>query len=428
MKRILQVLIVFFAVMCFSINLTGGVGRAAEPIVLGVVTSLKFFAGDLSYKAVQLAVDEINAKGGVKVGSTRRPFKIVTADTRGAEPGVPVTEGLLALEKTILEKKVHAIVVGPFRSEVLLASMDIIAKHKVPMLGSIAMSPASEARIRENPEKYKYIFRLCLTSRYAGMYLSGLMAEINKEFGFNRVYLYVQDVMFARKSAEMMAGWFDKNGWAVLGQDIYPSGSTDFSTGLMKAKAERAQVLLTFFSMAEASILTKLWISMKIPALMTGQSTQFAYRGAWKHYDGKIAGCIDMALEVGSGTGAKKMPKSIAFYDAFVKRWGEYPPGPVGHGPAPSYEAVYVLAEAIERAGSLDPDAIVAEVEKTDRMGVMGRIRFDEGHQVPYGFDPKEAAMACVIQWTKDGQMVVIYPESIAEAKIQLPSGLKAIK
>jgi branched-chain amino acid transport system substrate-binding protein len=61
-------------------------------------------------------------------------------------------------------------------------------------------------------------------------------------------------------------------------------------------------------------------------------------------------------------------------------------------------------------------------------MGVMGRIRYDEGHQVVYGFDPAETAVACVFQWTEDGQRRIVFPESIAEAAFQLPPGLKSLK
>ena len=80
----------------------------------------------------------------------------------------------------------------------------------------------------------------------------------------------------------------------------------------------------------------------------------------------------------------------MAFEQAYQQRWGEALQA--GHGPAPSYESVYILAEAIERAGSLDPDAITAELQKTDRNGVMGRLVFDEGHQAVYDMDPSTAA------------------------------------
>ena len=121
-----------------------------------------------------------------------------------------------------------------------------------------------------------------------------------------------------------------------------------------------------------------------------------------------------------------KWEKSKAFYEKYHKTYGKEIQG--GHGPAPSYESVYILKEAIERAGSLSADAVVAELAKTDRDGVMGRIKYDPGHQAVYGFNPKETGVSAVVQWTADGRRVIVFPGSIAEAIIQLPPGSKSLK
>ena len=102
-KGIYLVSIMFSLVFCLVFS--NGLALAAEPITIGVVTSLSHPAGEQAYIAAQIAVDEINAAGGVQVGSEKRLIKVVTSDSRDAEPGVPVTDALLALEKTILEKK-----------------------------------------------------------------------------------------------------------------------------------------------------------------------------------------------------------------------------------------------------------------------------------------------------------------------------------
>ena len=138
MKRFL---VVFAVCLGFSIAWIGLASSAEEPIRIGVPTSLTSLEGRESLKAVQMAVDEINAKGGVKVGDKKRLMTIETTDLRDSSPGVPVSEALLGLEKIITEKKVNAIIVGPFRSEALLAGMDIIAKYKVPMLGTYCSIP-----------------------------------------------------------------------------------------------------------------------------------------------------------------------------------------------------------------------------------------------------------------------------------------------
>ena len=136
----------FTAVLFLAAFAAAPCAWAADPIVIGVPTSTGFLEGKEGLKVVEMAVEEINAAGGVNVGRRKRPFVVESIDIRDAAPGVPVPEALLGLEKIILEKKPTALVVGPFRSEALMAGMDIIAKYKVPLLGTIAMSPASEAK------------------------------------------------------------------------------------------------------------------------------------------------------------------------------------------------------------------------------------------------------------------------------------------
>jgi branched-chain amino acid transport system substrate-binding protein len=81
-----------------------------------------------------------------------------------------------------------------------------------------------------------------------------------------------------------------------------------------------------------------------------------------------------------------------------------------------------VLAAAIEAAGSLDPEKIVTALKSTDRVGVMGRLRFHPGQQVLFGNDPSQAAVACLIQWTRDGRRRIVYPPAICEGEIEPPS------
>lgn len=400
---------------------------AAQPIVIGVPTSTGFLEGKECLNAAQLAVEEINAKGGVAVGNEKRPFKIESIDIRDAAPGVPVPEALLGIEKLILSKKPAALVIGPFRSEALLASMDLIAKHKVPLLGTIAMTPATEAKIKKDPQKYKYIFRPCLNAKYLVQYLAGTMGFIKKQYGFDKVYIMNQDVAWARKTAEIITKvYFEKAGWTVVGQESYPTGTTDFSSALMKVRAKKVQVILPIFDMPQSGILVKQWNAMQIPSLLAGFISPLAGPGAWKTFDHKIAGAMNCNFEVGSAIASSKVAPSTAFEQAYAKRWGK--PLEAGHGPGPSYESVHILAEAIERAGSLDADAIVAELEKTDRQGVMGRIKFDEGHQVVYGMNPEASAVAAVFQWTADGGRTIVFPTALAEGKIALPKGLAPAK
>ena len=422
-------LVVFTFCLAACLAFSAGWASAADPITIGIVTSLSHPAGEQAALAAEIAVKEINAAGGVQVGSEKRLIEVVTSDSRDAEPGVPVTDALLALEKTILEKKVDAVVVGPLRSEVFLSAMDIIAKYKVPMLVTLAMTPDSEGKIKEDPEKYKYVFRLGISVKHLMMYLSGIMSFINKEFGFDKVYILNQDVAWARGVAGgMQKVYFGKAGWTVVGQENYPQGTSDFSTGLMKAQSGGAQVIMPIFDMVETNVLIKQWKSMKINALMAGFTSRLGIPEAWENCDGKIGGAMEAIYELGSGIGSAKVPGSLEFQKTFDEEMKSHPSGTGGHGPGPSYEAVKTLAEAITAAGTTDADAVVAALKKTDRMGIFGRIRFNEVNQVPYGLDPNETAVGAVIQWTEQGERKIVYPPALAESKIMLPAGLESAK
>ncbi|MGB9627159.1 MAG: ABC transporter substrate-binding protein, partial [Thermodesulfobacteriota bacterium] len=100
-------------------------GAFAQPVVLGVPISRGYPDGVDAERGITLAVEEINAKGGVNVAGKMRPLKVEISDTRDLEPGVPVAEALVAVERLIIEKKANFIIGGPIRSEAALAAMDV---------------------------------------------------------------------------------------------------------------------------------------------------------------------------------------------------------------------------------------------------------------------------------------------------------------
>lgn len=422
-----RIALMFTMVICAATLWHATPGLCQEAIVIGIPTSLTALEGRESLKAVELAVEEINAKGGVQVGDAKRVIKIETIDLRDSSPGVPVSEALLGMEKIITEKKVNAILVGPFRSEALLAGMELLAKYKVPLLGTIAMSPKSEEKVKQDPDKYKYCFRVCLNSQQLVGYLVKALGFLHSEFGFKNLYVMNQDVLWARLTGEYTAKVASqKLGWQTVGTETYPTGSSDFASALSKARIKGAQVILPVFDMPQSGILLKQWKSMKVGALMCGFISPMAGPGAWKTFEGKIGGLINTNFELGSGIAASKYEPSVKFYQAYTKKYGV--PIEAGHGPAPSYDSVYILAEAIERAKSLDPDKVVEEIKKTDRQGVVGRIKFDAGNQVTYGDDPTQTACGCISQWTEDGKRSIVFPQSIAEGKVVMPAWIKPAK
>ena len=420
-------------VLCLILGLAAltlfmGVGckKAEEAIVIGCPLSTAFLYGWDAERAITLAVEEINAEGGVDVGGTKRPFKIEVMDTRDLEPGVPVSEALLVVEKLILEKKADFIMGGPVRSEAGLAAMDLLSKHKkVSILTTGVLTPAYHARVAEEYDKFKYCFRITGEAKWmvVGEIIPALL-EIEKKFGLNRMFIMIQDVAHARAGGGIIAKVMAGKGWTVIGKpEIFPTGSTDFSMGLLKAKKEKAQIILIWMDMPETSILLKQWYDMKIPALPFGSIIAAAEQpGFWKATDGKGEYCLANVVNAGNAP-SEASPWTMKFYNAYTKRWKIEPEG---YGTSTSYMAPYVLKDAIERAGSLDPDEVVKALEKTDMMGgVYGRIRFDpKSHQVIPSVDPAEGAVGTIFQW-QAGKRVVVFPPKIAMGEIQLPPWMK---
>lgn len=396
----------------------GGRDAKDAPIVLGVPTALGTIEGQDSLRAAQLAVTEINAAGGVDVAGTKRKLEIASIDTREAEAGLPVNDALAAMEKLVSEKKPSAIVVGAFRSEVLLSAMDMNAKYKLPYLCTIGMSPEFEKKIAADYGKYKYNFRLGLSAPYLVGNLGKALDFVHKKLGYDKLYVIHQDVAWAKGTAGGVAKVTQAAGWTVLGSDAYPTGSRDFSSSLTKVKAGNAQVVVPIFDMPESGVLVKQARSMKVPALFAGFISPAAPGNAWSTFNGEIEGLVNFIFE--AGPIPLKTPRSIQFNEAYAKAYGEDARLKLsGHGPGPSYDAVYVLAQAIQRAGSLDADAIVTQLEKTEMDGAIGKIAFNKNHQVVYGEDPKQAAASLAFQW-RAGKRVVVYPESAAESAIEV--------
>jgi branched-chain amino acid transport system substrate-binding protein len=417
---------IFILVMAlFGLPFLGQQANAAgKPIIIGAPLATAFLYGWDAERGMKLAVDEINAKGGVTVGKEKRPFKVEVMDTRDLEPGVPVSDALLVVEKLILEKNADFIVGGPVRSEAALAAMDLLSKYKkVSILTTGALTPAYQKRVEAEYDKFKYCFRI---SGQVGWLVTGefipCLMDIKAKFGLNKLFIMVQDVAHARATGDLTAKLAGEKGWEIVGKEIYPTGTTDYSVGLLKAKKENAQVILIVMDMPESSILLKQWFDMKIPALPFGTIISAAEQpGFYKATEGK--GEYAMASVVNAGNApSKATPWTMKFVEAYKKKYGIEPEG---YGTSSSYMAVYVLKDAIERAGSLNSDAVVSALEKTDMMGVYGRIRFDaKNHEVIPSNDPKEGAVGTIFQW-QAGKRIVVFPPKIAVGEIKLPPWMK---
>ncbi|MBW1614308.1 MAG: ABC transporter substrate-binding protein [Desulfobacterium sp. 4572_20] len=392
---------------------------AAKPIVLGCPLSTAFLYGWDAERGIKLAVEEINAKGGVTLGEEKRPFKVEVIDTRDLEPGVPVSEALLAVEKLILDKKSDFILGGPVRSEAALAAMPLLSKYKkVSILSTGVLTPKYHALVAKQYDKYKYCFRIHGEAKQLVGEMFANFTALKEKYGFNNLFIIAQDVAHARGAAKVMNKVALKKGWNVTGLEIYPTGASDFSMGLLKAKKTKSEIINIWMDMPESAILLKQWYDMKLPALPFGSTLAAAEQpGFWKATEGKGEYTLCNVVNAGNAP-SNATPWTMKFYNAYAKRWNVEPEG---LGSSSSYMAVYVLRDAIERANTLNSDKVVSELEKTDVMGVYGRLRFNpKSHQVIPSLDPEEGAVGTILQW-QAGKRIVVFPKSIATGTIKLP-------
>lgn len=394
----------------------------AAPIKLGAPLATAFLYGWVAERGIKLAIEEINAAGGVKVGAEMRPLEVEVIDTRDLEPGVPVDDAIKAVERLILHRQVDFLVGGPVRSEAALAVMDLLSQHKkVSIVTTGVLSPAYHRTVEKEYDKYKYAFRISSEIITLGQDMLQVFDKLRTEHKMDRVFIMVQDVAHARNAGAFIEKLLKEQGFQVVGHEIYPTGNTDFAPGLLKSRREEAQVLFIWMDMPESAILLKQWKSFRLQSLPLGFMSAGEQPGFWQASGGDCEYSVVNVVNGGNAP-AEITPWTMKFVQAYEKRWGLEPEG---YGGSSSYMAVYALKDAIERAGTLDADAVVKALEEIDLMGVYGRIRFDpKSHQVIPSTDPKEGAVGSVFQW-QAGKRVVFWPEAGALGQLQLPPWMK---
>lgn len=415
-------------ILVVSVALAGAFGavranaaKTGKPILIGAPVPRASAYGQNGERGMILAAEEINAAGGVNVGGVMRPIELEIIDSRDEEPGVPTSEVLLAIEKLILQKKVDMVAGGPCMSECGMAAMDLYARYKTLDVVSIGCyTPSWDKKVGSNLEKYRFSFRESGSVKWYITEGIDLLHKIKEEHGFNKMFVSIDDSLMCRKAADIVEKLAVKDGWEIVGRDKHPIGTTDYSAALSDCKKSGAQVLFMWAYSPETSILLKQWADMEVPALPIGFIGAAEDPGFWEATNGKGAYTIVTLSETGN-VPSNVMPRTMEFYNNFKKRWGV---APRSTGCVSAYEALYVLKDAIERAGTLDKEALITALEKTNLPAIRGTIRFDQNHQIVYGYDPKTSVLGCWVQW-QDGKRVQVFPEVAASGTIKIPPWLK---
>ena len=397
----------------------GAGGGSGETFKIGVFGPEQIPQGEDVRDGALLAAKELNAKGeGPEVeivfcDSEAKPEKAIACITRFAQ-----------------QDKVSAIS-GGFSSAETLAALDTIKRAKLPYVSAGAASPDVVKGV-DSDGPGKYIFRIGPVNslNLAADMCVTVTTKLTKE-GFSSFGILHEDAAFALPLVDFLnkclvdpAGSTGGKipaavkGVKVVGTEKHTPQATDFSAQFKGLSDKGADFVIEVNSTQVGIQLGKQWAALK---------PGFALGGI--NVSGQSSSYFEVTKAVGELNGpagivrAPISEKTIPFFDAFK---AEYQRDPLYNGVA-TYDGIYALHEAAERAGSLEADALVTELEKTDRVGAAGVEKFNEQHDVIYSpTDPKAGLSLLYFQYQADGTKKIVYPESLAEGnKYQKPPGVK---
>ena len=153
--------------------------QSDKPILIGINTAIQLQVGRDAVNAAKMAIDELNEKGGV----LGRKFEMVVADEGEAATDGPKT-GIAAVNKLTGDNKVD-VLIGGYDSGVTLGELPHIVRAKTIFLGIGSASPAIQAKVKENYDQYKYIFRVnpINSAKQANALLNFISGKLKGELG-----------------------------------------------------------------------------------------------------------------------------------------------------------------------------------------------------------------------------------------------------
>lgn len=390
-----------------AILITAPIAAQTAAIRIGVPTALQLQVGRDTIDSMQLAIDEINAKGGV-IG---RKLELVVADERESPEA-----GISAVKKLTADEKVD-VLIGGCTSGVTLAELPHIARAKTIYLGIGAASPAITARVKQDYDTYKYIFRVSpINAAHQARGLADFIAGfVMGELAIRKISIIGESAKWVQDLVPILKKGATEAGAEVRMAEIFDAGTADFSPLLAKVKDSGAQFLVVLLSQASSDVFVKQWYDARFPVPIGGVDVKSMDADFYQRVGGKAISEITGNLSVRAPITAKTVP----YWDAFVRATGRS--GPVYTGPG-SYDAVYVYAEAVARAKTVDADAVIKELEKTDMLGTSGRVQFDENHDVKAG--PGLVSLVFV-QWQDKGERVIVWPKETRTGRAILPPWMK---
>jgi len=383
--------------------------QSNEPIKIGVIAEAQAVAGSSIPQAAQLAADEINAAGGVN----GRKIEIITYDNHSS-----AAESVRAFQRAATQDHVNA-VIASYISEVVLALEPWTGRLKTVMVTPGAASDVITQNIAKDYDHLKYTFHGYATSTsIADATCAAAKDLLAGQLHMKSAVVVSEDAAWTTPLDEEYLKCLAQIGIKPIDHIRFSPDTTDFTPIFNKIEGEKPDVMITGISHVGTQP-TVQWKQQEVPIPMFGVSSQATNSSFWNDTNGATEGVLYQAF---AGPGVAVTPKTLPFVAAFNKRFGNNP----SYCGYTAYDEVYYIADAIKRAGSTDPDKLVAALEKTDWVGTIGRVQFKgkdspNPHALKIGPDTISGLM---LQW-QNGKQVNLWPEKVANGKMKFPSFIK---
>ncbi len=353
-------------------------GGDAESIVVGEVAALTGGTatfGQSSHAGTQMAVDEINAAGGL----LGKQVKLITEDDQSKQG-----EAGTVAKKLISREKVVALL-GEVASGRSLEMSPIAQKEGIPMISPASTNP----KVTETGD---YIFRVCFIDPFQGT----VMAKFALARGWKKVAI-MTDVKqdYSVGLSQYFKEYFTKNGGTIVGDQSYSSGDKDFKAQLTKLKDGAPDAILASGYYNETGLIA-------VQARELGISAPLLGGDGWDSPSlVEVAGkSIEGSFFSNHFSPEDQSPAIQEFVKKYKDKHGTVPDAMAALG----YDSMMILANAIKKAGTTEGKALRDAIAATkDHPGITGVITLDE---------KRNANKPAVILTIKDGKFV--YVETVA--------------
>ncbi|CEP67713.1 Leu/Ile/Val-binding protein [Moorella glycerini] len=318
--------------------------------------------GTNTKNAILLAFEEINSKGGVLGGKKINPIVL--------DNGSKKEESMSVAAKLVTENKVVALL-GPATTGNTLAAVPVATDNKVPLLTTSATNP--DVTVDPQTKKVRdYIFRICFTDPPQAIVGAEFAA---KDLGAKKAaILYDNTNDYSKGLYQVFKEEFTKRGGQVVAEESFNQGDQDFRPALTRFKSAGADLIYVpaYYEQVGKIISQARELGITVPMLGADgwDSPKLA------EFAGGAANLKETYF-TNHYSASDPNPKVQAFVKAYKEKYGSEPDAFAALG----YDAAYLLADAINRAGKADPEAIRQALADTKNFeGVTGKLSFDANH------------------------------------------------